>query len=90
MLQVEVRFDLASLKISRLASQDTNQSYDIAALDEELQMVQDENMMLRNEIQVLKTRNTQLIENLRDKSMLLSKTQHKIEVQVSLVYLFCA
>lgn len=65
-----------------LASQDTK-SYDISILDEEVQMVQDENMMLRNEIQVLKTRNTQLIENLRDKSMLLSKTQHRIEAQAS-------
>lgn len=49
-------------------------------------MVQDENIMLRNEIQILKTRNTQLIENLRDKSMQLSKTQHKMEAQVSLSY----
>lgn len=69
-----------------LASEDTNHStYDVAALDEELQVAQDENIMLRNEIRVLKTRNTQLIEHLRSKSMQLSKIEHKIEAQVGIV-----
>ncbi|KAI6234603.1 hypothetical protein M3Y99_00779000 [Aphelenchoides fujianensis] len=63
---------------SRASEEDTNHSRYTVAADEELQ---DENAMLRNENHVLKTRNAQLIENLRDKSMQLSKTQHKMEIQ---------
>ncbi|KAI6236431.1 hypothetical protein M3Y95_00156900 [Aphelenchoides besseyi] len=67
--------------VASRASEDTNHSTYTVAADDELQLMQDENCMLRNEIKVLKTRNTQLIENLRDKSMQLSKTQHKMEIQ---------
>ncbi|CAD5220560.1 unnamed protein product [Bursaphelenchus okinawaensis] len=71
----------SSRSIASRASEDTNNStYNVA--DEEFQLLQDENSFLQHEIQVLKTRNTQLIDQLRDKSMQLSKNEHIFEVKL--------
>ncbi|CAD5227433.1 unnamed protein product [Bursaphelenchus xylophilus] len=71
----------SSRSVASRASEDTNHStYNVA--DEEYQLLQDENSFLQHEIHVLKTRNTQLIDQLRDKSMQLSKNEHIFEVKL--------
>ncbi|KAH7699124.1 hypothetical protein AAVH_33773, partial [Aphelenchoides avenae] len=55
------------------ASEDTNRS--TYTIEEDVHCLRDENSLLRTEIQVLKTRNNRLIDQLREKSMQMSKLQ---------------
>uniref|UniRef100_A0A914QTV9 Uncharacterized protein n=1 Tax=Panagrolaimus davidi TaxID=227884 RepID=A0A914QTV9_9BILA len=52
------------------ASEDNRSTY---AMEDDFQCLKEENSLLKNEIQVLKTRNNRLIDQLREKSMQLSR-----------------
>lgn len=55
-------------------------------MEEDFQCLKEENSLLRNEMQMLKTRNNRLIDQLREKSVMLSRLQDHtsgIEEQVS-------
>uniref|UniRef100_A0AC34F4G3 Uncharacterized protein n=1 Tax=Panagrolaimus sp. ES5 TaxID=591445 RepID=A0AC34F4G3_9BILA len=52
------------------ASEDNRSTY---AMEDDFQCLKEENSLLKNEVQVLKTRNNRLIDQLREKSMQLSR-----------------
>lgn len=57
------------------ASEDVRSNY---VVDEDMQNLKDENSLLRNEVQILKTRNNRLIDQLREKSVQLSRLQDHV------------
>ena len=71
------------IKLLFSASEDLRSNY---TMEEDFQCLKEENSLLRNEMQMLKTRNNRLIDQLREKSVMLSRLQDHIsgiEEQVS-------
>uniref|UniRef100_A0AC34RJG8 Uncharacterized protein n=1 Tax=Panagrolaimus sp. JU765 TaxID=591449 RepID=A0AC34RJG8_9BILA len=60
---------------SRGTTEDVRSNY---VVDEDMQNLKDENSLLRNEVQILKTRNNRLIDQLREKSVQLSRLQDHV------------
>lgn len=74
---------IISIKLLFSASEDLRSN---CTMEEDFQCLKEENSLLRNEMQMLKTRNNRLIDQLREKSVMLSRLQDHtsgIEEQVS-------